>query len=77
MSRIFDPRRDDALAAVLEGHLGADVGLLRAVVERLDQGFVALADEAAADLLGAGELAVVGFELLRQDQEAPAPGRRP
>src|SRR5829696_3634238 len=65
------PRRDDAFASVLEGHLGADFGLLRAVVERLDQGFVALADEAAADLLGAGELAVVGFELLRQDQEAP------
>src|SRR3954467_8691155 len=65
------PRRDNALASVLEGHLGADVGLLRAVIERLDQGFVALADEAAADLLGAGELAVVGFELLRQDQEAP------
>src|SRR5829696_6576348 len=31
------PRRDDALAAVLEGDLGADVGLLRAVVEGLDE----------------------------------------
>ena len=61
---------DRALAAVLERHLGRDVGLLRAVVERLDQRAVALGDEAAAHLLGAGQLAVVGVELLVQDQEA-------
>src|ERR671932_611391 len=63
-------RRDDALAAVLEGDLGRYVGLGRAVVEGLDQRRVALGDEAAADFLGARELAVVGVELLVQDKEA-------
>ena len=63
-------RRDRALAAVLEGHLGGDVGLGRAVIERLDQRRVALGDEAAAHLLGPRHLAVVGVELLVQDQEA-------
>jgi hypothetical protein len=42
----------------------------RAVVERFDQRRVALGDEAAAHLLGAGQLAVVGVEFLVQDQEA-------
>src|SRR5512132_2992036 len=44
----LDARREHALAAVLERHLRRDVGLLRAVVERLDQRRVALGDEAAA-----------------------------
>ena len=65
-----DARRERALAAVLEGDLGRDVGDLRAVIERLDQRAVALRDQAAADLHGAGELAVVGIELLVQHQEA-------
>ena len=65
------PRRDGALAAVLEGDLGGDVGLLRAVVERWIRGCVALGDEAAADLLRARQFAVVGVELLVQDEEAP------
>ena len=63
----FEP----ALAAVLEGDLGRDRGLLGAVVEAFDQRRVALGDEAAAHLLGAGEFAVVGVELLGQDEEAP------
>src|SRR5918993_3190882 len=45
----LDARRDDALAAVLERDLGADVALGGAVVERLDERVVALGDEAAAD----------------------------
>ena len=44
---------------------------LGAVVERRDQRRVALGDERAAHLLRAGQLAVVGIELLVQDQEAP------
>ena len=44
---------------------------LRAVVERVDQRRVALGDEAAAHLARARQLAVVGVELLVQDQEAP------
>ena len=71
MSRIATRAAMHALAAVLERHLGRDVGLVRAVVERLDQRRVALGDEAAADLLRAGQLAVVGVELLVQDEEAP------
>ena len=62
---------DDALAAVLERHLGGDVALLGAVVERLDERPVAIGDEGAAHLLRARQLAVVGVELLVQDQEAP------
>src|SRR6185312_11063765 len=63
------PRLDRALAAVLEGHFGRDVGFLGAVIERRHQRPVALGDEAAAHLLGAGEFAVVGVELLVQDEE--------
>src|SRR4051812_32727063 len=56
----FHPRRKHALAAVLEGHLGRDVGLLRAVIERVDQRCIALGDKAAAHLLGPRHLAIVG-----------------
>src|SRR6266581_6048750 len=66
-----DARADHALAAVLEGHRGGNVGLLRAVVERLDQRGIPLADEAAPHFLGTGELAVIRIELLVQHQEAP------
>src|SRR6266849_3027074 len=62
---------DHALAAVLEGDLGGNVGLLRAVVERLDERRIALGDEAAPHLLGTGQLAVIRVELLVQHQEAP------
>ena len=65
------PRREIALAAVLEGDLGRDGGLGRAAVERIDQRRIALGDEAAAHLLGARQLAVVGVELLVQNEEAP------
>ncbi len=70
MSRIFTRAADHALAAVLERDLRRDVGLRRAVVERLDEGRVALGDEAAAHLLGARQLTVVGVELLVEDEEA-------
>ena len=66
-----DAGGEHALAAVLERHLGRDVGLAGAPVECVDQGRVALGDEAAAHLLGAGDLAVVGIELLVQDEKAP------
>ena len=44
--------------------------LVGAAVERLDQRRVLLGDEAPPHLAGAGELAVVGIELLVQEQEA-------
>src|SRR5262249_44053380 len=62
---------DHTLAAVLEGHFGADMRRLRAVVERLDQRAVTLGDEAAAHLARARKLAVVGVEQLGQHEEAP------
>src|ERR1700730_11844376 len=60
----LEPGRDRAGAAVLEGDLGRDVRLDRAVIKRRHQRRVTLSDEAAADLQGARELAVVGIELL-------------
>src|SRR5438477_9033200 len=67
----LDARRKRALAAVLERHLGRDVGLARTAVERRDQRRVAFGDEAAADLLRARDFPVIGVELLVQDEEAP------
>src|SRR5215470_9200612 len=67
----LDARGQHAFAAVLEGHLGRDGGFGRAVVERRDQRRVALADQAAAHLLRTSDLAVVGIELLVQDEKAP------
>src|SRR5690606_8110456 len=64
-----DVGRDRAGTAVLEANLGFDEAVVAAVVEGLDQRAVFLADEAASYLAGAGELAVVGIELLVQDQE--------
>src|SRR3954469_17671541 len=64
------PRGDHAFPAVLERDLGGDVRLRRPVVERLHERRVALGDEAAAHLLGAGEFAVVGVEFLVEDQES-------
>ena len=70
MSRIFTRALMRALAAVLEGDLGRNIGLARSVVERLDQRRIAVGDEPAADLQGARDLAVVGVEFLVQDQKA-------
>src|SRR5262245_19722876 len=67
----LDARGKRALAAVLERHLGRDVGLARTAVERRDERRVAFGDEAAAHLLRACDFAVVGVELFVQDQEAP------
>src|SRR3954468_17134287 len=64
------PRRDDALAAVLERDLGGDVGLARSIVERLDQRGVALGDEAASHFLRTGQFAVVSVQFLVQNEEA-------
>src|SRR6266436_4275589 len=65
-----DARRKRALAAVLEGDLGGDVGQFRAVIERADQRAVALRDQPAPYFHGPGEFAVVGVEFLVQHQEA-------
>src|SRR4029078_10358716 len=56
----LDVAFDHALAAVLEGHLGADACARGAVVQRRHQRRVTLGDEAAPHLARAGELAVVG-----------------
>src|SRR5262249_4379890 len=67
----LDARGKRALAAVLERHLGRDVGLAPTAIERGDERRVAFGDEAAADLLRARDFAVVSIELFVQDQEAP------
>src|SRR5690242_5621534 len=66
----LDLCRDVALAPVLEGHLRLDPGARRLRVERLDERAVALADEAAPHLARPRQLAVIGIELLVQDEEA-------
>src|SRR6266704_2390056 len=38
-------------------------------IERLDEALIALGDDPAAHLAGAGQLAVIGVELLVQDEE--------
>src|SRR5438552_1137905 len=58
-----------SLASVLEGHLRRDLCALAAGIERVDQRLEPLADEAPAHLARARELAVIGVELLVQDQE--------
>ena len=60
---------DHAGAAVLEGHLRLDRNAVPARVQRLDQFAVALVDHAAAHLARARELAVVGVQLLVEQQE--------
>src|SRR5262249_7719714 len=67
----LDARRNGAAASVFERALGRNSGLRRAVVERRHQRRVAFRHEAAPHLLGAGEFAVVGIELLGQHEEAP------
>src|SRR6202035_3813499 len=69
---VADPElgADRAAAAVLEGHLALDMPGLGARIERLDEAPIALGDDAAAHLAGAPELAVIGVELLVQDEEA-------
>src|SRR5690606_16483805 len=59
-----------SLAPVLVGDFGLGVDARRAFVERGDQVGILLLDDPPAYLAGAGELAVVGVELLVKDQEA-------
>src|ERR1700680_1775105 len=59
----------DSLPSVLERHLGRNVRLACTGIERGDQRSVAFGNEAPAHFLGAGDLAVVGVELLVQNQE--------
>src|SRR5436309_11096758 len=67
----LDARGKHALAAVLERHLGRDIGLGRAAVERRDQRRVAFGDEAAPNLLRASDFAAVCVEIFVQDHQAP------
>src|SRR5882724_3261840 len=62
-------RRDDPGAAILEAHLRLDEAMRLPGVQRLDQRGVLLGDVAPAHLARASELAVVGIELLLQDDE--------
>ncbi len=70
--RVLDAQRGAhaARAPVLELHLRLDELLGAARVERIDQHAVLVGDEAAADLVGAREFAVVRVQLLVQHQEA-------
>ncbi len=58
-----------ALAAVLEGDLGRDAARRIAGIERFHQRLVSVGDDPPAHLAGAGQFAVIGVELLVQDQE--------
>src|ERR1700722_12380663 len=67
----YPQRGADALGgAVLEADHGVDGNLAPAAVDRVDDVGVFLVDDAAADLSGAGEFAVIGVELLVEQQEA-------
>src|SRR5581483_8511561 len=59
--------------AVLVGHHALDLDLGRTVGQGVDDRRVALVDDAAAHLAGAGDLVVVGVELLVEEHEAPDP----
>src|SRR4051794_17430491 len=63
-------RRQHALAPVLERHLGGNIGLGGAGIKRRDQGGIALRNEAAAHFLRPRDFAVIGVELLVQDEKA-------
>src|SRR5579885_328077 len=65
-----DGRAHRADPSVLELHLRLDLALAALGVERGDERAVFVRDEAAAHLARAGELAVIGVELLSQDEEA-------
>src|SRR4051794_13696150 len=64
-----------ALAPVLERDLALDTNGGGARVDRLDQRRVTLVDHLAAHLAGSRQLAVVGVELLVEEQEACDPLR--
>ncbi len=71
--QIVDPeaRGDVAFAAVLKGDQGVDFDPVEARIERREQFAVALGDDGPAHLSGPGELAVVGVELLVENQKPP------
>src|SRR4051812_28244012 len=59
--------------AVLEPDRGVDRDPILFAVERGDDALVALLDEGAAHLAGAGQLLVVGVELLVEEHELADP----
>src|ERR1700730_8562425 len=63
-------RAKHALAPILERHLGRDVGLLFTGIERGHERSIQLRDEAPAHFLRPRALAVIGIELLVQDEKA-------
>src|ERR1700738_4218435 len=73
----FHARGQHALAAVLESHFGRDVGLARPAIERSQERRITLRNKPAAHLLRPRDFAVIGIELLVQDQETADLGARP
>src|ERR1700730_8922840 len=69
-------RPNRRFASIFVGDVGDELDVALAAVERLDDRIVFLGDVAPPDLAGAGDLVVVGVELLVQQQEAPDPRRR-
>src|SRR5690554_6285645 len=59
-----------SLSPILEGHLDRGMNAGTTVVECMNEVAIALVDDAAADLPGAGQLPVVGIQFLVQHQEA-------
>ena len=72
MAEIDHPERGaDALGgAILEADYGIDRDIALAAVDRVDDIGVFFVDDAAADLSGAGQFAVIGVEFLVEQQEA-------
>src|SRR5689334_17095133 len=66
-----DPGAQRRALAVFIGDFGGDLGLGRAVVERLDHRLVFLRDHAAPELPCARDLGVVGVEILGEQEEPP------
>ena len=61
---------DDRGAAILERHLRLDRHRRAVGIQRRDQRAIAFGDGAPAHLARAGQLAIIGIQLLVQDQEA-------
>src|ERR1700726_4539045 len=73
----YGQRGADALGGtVLESDHGIDRNMALTAVDRVDDGGVFLVDDAATNFPGAGEFAVVGIELLVEQQEPGNPLRR-
>src|SRR5258708_14722252 len=70
--KLDHPKRgaDTLGGAVLEADQGVDGNVALAAIDRVDDTGVFLVDDAAADFSGAGEFAVIGIEVLVEQEEA-------